>query len=125
MTRDGRNRAISSAVSRPGFNQDEDNRQVFDGAWPIIAGKRIALNYRFAMPDGVSTLYQPSSEGSQTWAKWEDTIRGLPASGVLDRCSASKTCPKIIEHFGSAEVWGLKLSPSFVGPAADKGCARS
>ena len=103
-----------------GFNQDEDNRQVFDGAWPIIAGKRIALDYRFAMPDGVSMLYQPSSEGSQTWVKWEDPIRGLPASGVLDRCTASHTCPKIFEHFGAAEFWGLKLSPSFVGPAADK-----
>src|SRR6266550_270981 len=103
-----------------GFNQDEQNRQVFDGAWPIIAGKRIAMNFRFAMPDGVSTLYQPSSEGSQTWSAWPDSIRGLPASGVLDRCTASKTCPKIVEHFGSAEFWGLKLSPSFVGPAADK-----
>jgi hypothetical protein len=103
-----------------GFNQDEDNRQVFDGAWPIIAGKRIAIDYRFAMPDGVSMLYQPSSEGSQTWSTWEDPIRGLPASGVLDRCTASNTCPKLFEHFGAAEFWGLKLSPSFVGPAADK-----
>ena len=30
-----------------GFNQDEAGRQVYDGAWPIIAGKRIAMNYRF------------------------------------------------------------------------------
>ncbi len=103
-----------------GFNQDEENRQVFDGAWPIIAGKRIAIDYRFAMPDGVSMLYQAGSEGSQTWTKWEDPIRGQPASGVLDRCTASHTCPKIFEHFGAAEFWGLKLSPSFVGPAADK-----
>lgn len=103
-----------------GFNQDEDNRQVFDGAWPIIAGKRITLNYRFATPDGVSMLYQASSEGSQTWTKWEDSIRGLPASGILDRCTATNTCPKIFEHFGAAEFWGLKLAPSFVGPAADK-----
>ncbi|MGH7555876.1 MAG: alpha/beta hydrolase domain-containing protein, partial [Longimicrobiales bacterium] len=29
-----------------GFNEDEQGRRVFDGAWPIIAGKRIALNYR-------------------------------------------------------------------------------
>jgi hypothetical protein len=35
-----------------GFNQDEAGRQVYDGAWPIIAGRRIALNIRFAMPDG-------------------------------------------------------------------------
>jgi hypothetical protein len=103
-----------------GFNQDEAGRQVYDGAWPIIAGKRIALNYRFAMPDGVSKLYEPSSEGTQSWTAWPDPVRGLPAAGVLDRCTASHTCPKIVEHFGSAEMWGLKLSPSFVGPAADK-----
>ena len=28
-----------------GFNQDEAGRQLYDGAWPIIAGRRIALNY--------------------------------------------------------------------------------
>ncbi len=103
-----------------GFNQDEAGRQVFDGAWPIIAGKRIALNYRFALPDGTSKLYEASSEGTQSWTKWPDPVRGLPAAGVLDRCTASHSCPKIFEHFGSAEMWGLKLSPSFVGPAADK-----
>jgi hypothetical protein len=39
----------------------------------------------------------------------------LPAAGILDRCTATKTCPKIIEHFGSAEVWALKLTPEWVG----------
>src|ERR1700704_3283643 len=127
---DGINWAITRGVSQSGnyiraflhlgFNQDEAGRQVFDGAWPIIAGKRIALNYRFAMPDGVSKLYEPSSEGTQSWTAWPDPVRGLPAAGLLDRCTASHTCPKIVEHFGAAEMWGLKLSPSFVGPAADK-----
>ena len=28
---------------------------------------------------------------------------------------ASKTCPKIIEHFGAAEIWALKLGPEWVG----------
>src|SRR5205814_4467543 len=27
-----------------GFNEDEAGRAVYDGAWPIIAGRRIALN---------------------------------------------------------------------------------
>ena len=38
-------------------------------------------------------------------------MRGGPAGGILDRCEATRTCPKIIEHFGSAEVWALKLTP--------------
>lgn len=30
-----------------GFNQDEANRIVHDGAWPIIAGRRVAANVRW------------------------------------------------------------------------------
>src|SRR5439155_729131 len=33
---------------------------------------------------------------------------------------SSNSCPKIVEHFGAAEMWGLTLSPSFVGTSADK-----
>jgi hypothetical protein len=102
-----------------GFNQDEAGRQVYDGAWPIIAGRRIALDFRFATPDGVLKLYEAGSEGTQTWLPSADPVRGLPTAGILDRCTATHTCPKIIEHFGAAEFWGLKLSPSFVGTTAD------
>jgi len=101
-----------------GFNQAENRAQVHDGLWPIIAGRRIALNFRWAQPDGVLELYQAGSEGPQWWAKFPDTVRGLPPAGILDRCDASKTCPKVIEHFGSAEVWALKLTPEWVGTDA-------
>ena len=40
---------------------------VHDGMWPIIAGRRIALNFRWAQPDGVLELYQSGSEGPQWW----------------------------------------------------------
>lgn len=98
-----------------GFNQSEQGRQVHDGMWPIIAGRRIALNFRWAQPDGVLELYQAGSEGPQWWLAHPDPIRGLPSAGILDRCTQSKTCPKIVEHFGSAEVWALKLTPEWVG----------
>jgi hypothetical protein len=98
-----------------GFNQAEDRTPVHDGMWPIIAGRRIALNFRWAQPDGVLELYQAGSEGPQWWAQFPDHLRGLPPAGILDRCEASKTCPKVIEHFGSAEVWALKLTPEWVG----------
>jgi len=98
-----------------GFNQAESGGQVHDGIWPIIAGRRIALNFRWAQPDGVLELYQAGSEGPQWWLPQVDPVRGLPAAGILDRCTATKTCPKIIEHFGSAEVWALKLTPEWVG----------
>ena len=98
-----------------GFNRGEDGKRVHDGLWPIIAGRRIALNFRWAQPDGVLELYQAGSEGPQWWLRHPDPVRGLPAAGILDRCQATNTCPKIIEHFGSAEVWALKLTPEWVG----------
>ena len=98
-----------------GFNQDERGQQVHDGLWPIIAGRRIALNFRWAQPDGVLELYQAGSEGPQWWLPHPDPVRGMPAAGILDRCNATQTCPKIMEHFGSAEVWALKLTPEWIG----------
>ena len=103
-----------------GFNQSESGSQVHDGMWPIIAGRRIALNFRWAQPDGVLELYQVGSEGPQWWLPNPDPIRGGPTAGILDRCTATKTCPKIIEHFGSAEVWALKLTPEWVGTDGKK-----
>jgi Alpha/beta hydrolase domain len=98
-----------------GFNQAESGGAVHDGLWPIIAGRRIALNFRWAQPDGVLELYQAGSEGPQWWSRNADLVRGGPAAGILDRCEATRTCPKIMEHFGSAEVWALKLTPEWVG----------
>jgi alpha/beta hydrolase family protein len=101
-----------------GFNQDEAGRRVHDGAWPIIAGRRIALNFRWAQPDGVLELYQAGSEGPQWWRPWPDRVRGLPTRGILDRCRATHTCPKVVEHFGAAEIWALKLGIEWVGTDA-------
>lgn len=101
-----------------GFNRDEAGAPVHDGLWPIIAGRRIALNFRWAQPDGVLELYQVGSEGPQWWLPHPDVLRGIPAVGILDRCTTSKTCPKVMEHFGSAEVWALKLTPEWVGTDA-------
>ncbi len=103
-----------------GFNQAEQGGQVHDGMWPIIAGRRIALNFRWAQPDGVLELYQAGSEGPQWWLPHPDPVRGLPAAGILDRCTVTSTCPKIVEHFGSAEVWALKLTPEWIGTEAQQ-----
>jgi len=67
------------------------------------------------MPEGVLKLYEPGGEGPMTWERWPDYVRGQPTGGILDRCKASRTCPKIFEHFGSAEIWALKFGPGLVG----------
>ncbi len=101
-----------------GMNQDEKGRIVHDGAWPLIAGRRVANNSRWGQPDGVLELYQMGSEGPQWWHQFPDTVRGLHPAGILDRCEASKTCPKIVETFGGAEVFALKMTTSWVGTSA-------
>ncbi|CAN7583880.1 alpha/beta hydrolase domain-containing protein [Variovorax sp. LjRoot290] len=102
-----------------GLNQDERKRKVYDGAWPIIAGRRVAANSRWAQPDGVLELYQQGSEGPQWWVDWADPVRNQPAGSIFSRCNTNNTCPKVIEHFGSAEVYALKLTPEWIGTAGD------
>ena len=108
------------AVLELGFTHDRSGKRVHDGMWPIIAGRRISLNTRFALPDGVLMLYEPGSEGPQWWSPWPDRVRGIPARGILDRCTATHTCPKIFDLSGAAEVWDLKLTPGWVGTSSDR-----
>jgi hypothetical protein len=103
-----------------GFNQDESGRQVHDGAWPIISPGRLPLNVRFGTPDAATALYDRGSEGPVWWASWPDPARGLPAAGILDRCSSTRTCPKIVETMGGTEAWALNLSANWVGTSGDK-----
>ncbi len=102
-----------------GFNQDEANRIVWDGANDHIAGRQLAMNIRFATPSGAADLYEAGSEPPLWWGEYEDTARGKKTASMLDRCRKTKTCPKIFETFGSAEFWGLRMSPNLLGPKAD------
>jgi hypothetical protein len=101
-----------------GFNQGEDGKVVFDGMNPHIAGRQVPLNIRFGVPGGASSLYDAGSEGALWWARYDDKVRGLGTTSLLDRCNATKTCPKIIETFGSTEFWGLRMSPDLIGTDA-------
>ena len=95
-----------------GFNQDEARRIVWDGVNPNIAARQNPLNFRFAIPGGSASLYEPGSEAVLWWGSSRGT-------SLLDRCHATKTCPKVMETFGSSEFWGLKMSPGLVGNQAD------
>jgi len=101
-----------------GFNQDEADHIVWDGAFPRIAARQTPMNFRFALPGGAATLYEPGSEGVLWWSRYDDRVRGLGVGSLLDRCTATSTCPKIIEAFGSTEFWGLRMSPGLIGTDA-------
>lgn len=101
-----------------GFNADERGARVFDGINPNIAARQVPLNLRFAVPGGAATLYEPGSEGTLWWARYDDVARHRGVGSLLDRCTASRTCPKVVETFGSAEFWGLRMSPGLIGTDA-------
>jgi hypothetical protein len=101
-----------------GFNRDLKDRIVWDGAFPRIAARQTPMNLRFALPGGAAGMYEPGSDGVVWWTRYEDRTRQLPAAGLLDRCAATETCPKIFEAFGSAEFWGLRMSPNLIGTDA-------
>ena len=101
-----------------GFNQDERGRIVWDGMNPHIASRSTDLNRRFAFPGGLVWPYELGHEGPAWWTPSEDPARGRKKAGLLDRCRASNTCPKIAETFGSAEIWGLRQSFTLVGTGA-------
>ena len=102
-----------------GFNQDERGRIVWDGMNPHIAARFTDLNRRFAFPGGLVSPYELGHEGPVWWTPWADTARKQSAAGLLDRCRATHTCPKIAETFGSAEIWGLRQSFTLVGTNAN------
>jgi hypothetical protein len=102
-----------------GFNQDERKRRVFDGINPNIAARQLAMNIRFAAPSGAAVMFAPGSEGMLWWDEYTDAARGRRSGGLLGRCRASGTCPKIVETFGSAEFYSLRVSPNLVGTRAD------
>ena len=101
-----------------GFNQDEAGRMVWDGANPHIAARQLVLNIRFAVGGGYAAPYQPGSEGVLWWSDYQDRARRRPTAGLLDRCRATNTCPKIFETFGGVEFWFLRESPDLVGTDA-------
>ncbi|MFM5931951.1 MAG: alpha/beta hydrolase domain-containing protein [Novosphingobium sp.] len=101
-----------------GFNADENGARVFDGINANIAARQIPLNIRFGVPGGAAGPYEPGSEGTLWWGSYDDKARRQGRSSLLDRCSRTRTCPKLVETLGSAEFWGLRLSPGFVGTDA-------
>ena len=103
-----------------GFNQDEAGRIVFDGMNPNIAVRQLAMNIRFAAPGGAAGMYEPGSDGVLSWSDYTDEARHRPAGGLLDRCRATETCPKVFETFGASEFWDLRASPDLVGTRADR-----
>ena len=88
-----------------GLNQDEQNRTVFDGLIPHVAGgKHGEFNHRFA---------QPSSQASRSpnnMFPYSDVAQTDPqtghSDGLLSRLLAQGKVPKVMHTYTSSEYWG-------------------
>ncbi len=118
--------AIASGVSQCGnfmktlihlgFNQDVDGKQVFDGVFAQIAARQNNLNMRFSVPGGgggIRTDHTAFGQGGTRGLDpaYVDNVSGRSDGGILKRCDATKTCPKLFVGFSGTEFWDLQGSP--------------
>lgn len=97
-----------------GFNEDENRRQVFEGAIPHKASNRGAFNIRFAQPTRLSGTQHteaqyPGPESPATWGVSHDQLSGVTA-GQLDRCRRTNSCPKIFHTNTDTEYWQAMMA---------------
>ena len=97
-----------------GFNEDTEGRRVFDGMTPYVAGaRRTFVNARFAQPGRYTRQHEdhnyPMDEFPFTFATTSDPLAGR-TDGLLAACSASDTCPNIIQVDADSEYYGAHAS---------------
>ena len=93
-----------------GFNVDKNGKIVFDGMFPIIsAARRTWTNASFAQPGRWSKQHEdhfmPGFQFPFTYATMTDPVSGN-TDGILKQCTATNTCPKIMQLDGAFEWWG-------------------
>lgn len=109
-----------------GFNSDATGRPVFDGVMPSIAGARTTwTNARFAQPGRFSRQHEdhgvPGFSFPFAYAPTTDPVTGNH-DGLLERCAADDTCPKVIHLDTSAELW--QAGAALVGTGGGSGDLR-
>jgi hypothetical protein len=110
-----------------GFNETEDMRTVFDGINPHIASARLFLNHRFAQPNraygmGYGFLGYPDASFPFAYEKQRDP-KSRGEDGLLERCRARDTCPKILHTVTSTEYWQGGHSLNTTDPAGENDAA--
>jgi Alpha/beta hydrolase domain len=101
-----------------GFNEDEAGKQVVDGIENWIGGSTgIFMNYRFAQPGRTHrqhiARWYPEFQGPFTNEVALDPITGT-TDGRLKRCTASNTCPNILEVNSENEYWAKNMAVGLV-----------
>ncbi|NWK47207.1 alpha/beta hydrolase domain-containing protein [Ralstonia pickettii] len=98
-----------------GFNQAADGSKVFDGVFAQIAARQTNINMRFAVPGGGGGVRADHTAFGQGGRRglgkdYVDDVAGRQG-GIMTRCDASGTCPKLFVGFSGTEFWTLQGSP--------------
>ncbi|MDB5317772.1 MAG: hypothetical protein JWO24_3616 [Rhodospirillales bacterium] len=97
-----------------GFNQDTAGRPVFEGLMPHVAGtRRMFMNSRFARPDKAPrSLQDPAWSADAFPFTYAETRNQFTEErdGLLRRCAASNTCPRVMQTDTEYEWWGARAS---------------
>ena len=93
-----------------GFNQDMAGRKVFDAVSGVVVGaRRTFTNYRFAQPGRYTRQHEdhlyPTSMFPFTFGTTTDRLTGK-TDGLFLKCSASNTCPNVIQEDSYTELYG-------------------
>jgi hypothetical protein len=102
-----------------GFNEGESGHRVFDGAYPHIGGGLMPLNIRFGQPlrawgEQTDHTY-PAYDFPFSYTRQFDPLTQRDA-GVLDRCTATQTCPRIFHVASALEMWEGRQSLGLTDP---------
>ena len=127
-------RVVSWSLSQParmmndfiwlGFNQDLGGKKVFDGVFNWIGGGNgLGINYRFAQ-NGRTERNRQNHLNVEAVFPFSYTTTTDPLSGKTDgrniRCSASSTCPLIMNIDSGNEYWVKAASTMTTDPATGR-----
>lgn len=109
-----------------GFNQDEADRQVFDGLFVNVGGGGGgSFNHRFAQPSrhagAFGDVFYPTERFPfHDLPQKDQTADQTATAGLLDACAASRTTPKIFYTNTSTEYWNRSASLIHTDPAGER-----
>jgi hypothetical protein len=108
---------VTKAVVSEGFNVDSSGRKVFDGVLSALSGSGShEFNAAFAQPGRYSMQHEDRLYSSDqfpfTYATTTDPLTGK-TGGLLEKCTKSRSCPKIFQFDSDTEVWQRRVSLVF------------
>ena len=106
-----------------GFNQDVSGKMVFDGVIELVTGSRMTdHNTAFAQSSRWLRQHEernyPSADFPFTYQTVYDPLTGK-TDGILAKCTATSTCPKIFQDDSDFEAWNGRLSLMVTDPTGN------